>query len=244
MKGELLDCFSLLFDLDGTLTDPVQGIARSISHALGLLGVSSPSHLELARYVGPPLRHTFAELLGTGPDDSRVERAMELYRVRFSATGMYENAVYPGVPAMLAALREEGFDLFVATSKPRVFAVRICEHFGFHRYLRGIYGPELNGWYDDKGELLGHLLAEEGIAAHNAVMVGDREHDVSAAKKNGIAALGVTWGYGSRRELLDAGANLLCRTPEDVRGCLYALGAHGALTTSLFEPAAAGHIRP
>ena len=218
---------SLFFDLDGTLTDPVEGITRSISHALRLLGVPSPSPAELARFVGPPLRNTFAELLGSGPGDARVERAMELYRGRFSAVGLYENAVYPGVPAMLASLQEEGFELYVATSKPRVFAVRICEHFGFHRYLSGIYGPELNGWYDDKGELLGHILTEEGIDAQNAVMIGDREHDVIAAKKNGVAALGVTWGYGSQRELLDAGADLLCRAPEDIRGCLDAIGAHG-----------------
>ena len=140
----------VFFDLDGTHTDPLEGITRSISHALEVMGVPAPPSAELARYVGPPLRDTFAELLGRSPGDARVERAVGLYRERYSTAGILENTVYPGVPEMLEVLLEKGLGLYVVTSKPWGFAVRICEHFGFHRYFSGIYGPELNGWFDDK----------------------------------------------------------------------------------------------
>lgn len=206
----------VFFDLDGTLTDPAEGITRSIRHALRILGLPTPPHSDLVRHIGPPLRNTFAQLLGRNPGDAQVERAIGLYRERFSSVGLFENRLYPGVPEMLESLLDAGFDLYIATSKPRVFAVSICEHFGLHRYVCGIYGPELNGWFDDKGDLLAHLLSEEGIAAKNALMVGDREHDIIAAQKNAILSAGVTYGYGTREELEKAGAAHICNSVADI----------------------------
>jgi phosphoglycolate phosphatase len=206
----------VLFDLDGTLTDPAEGITQSIRHALRILGLLTPPNSDLVRYIGPPLRNTFAQLLGRNPGDAQVERAIGLYRERFSSVGLFENRLYPGVPEMLESLLEAGFGLYVATSKPQAFAVSICEHFGLHRYLSGIYGPELKGWFDDKGDLLAHLLSEEGIPAKDALMVGDREHDIMAAQKNGILSAGVTYGYGTREELKQAGATHICTSVVDI----------------------------
>jgi phosphoglycolate phosphatase len=206
----------VFFDLDGTLTDPAEGITRSIRHALRIMGLPTPPRSDLARYIGPPLRNTFAQLLERNPGDAQVERAVGLYRERFSSVGLFENRLYPGVPEMLESLLEAGFGLYVATSKPQAFAVSICEHFGLHRYLSGIYGPELNGWFDDKGDLLAHLLSEEGIVAQGALMVGDREHDIIAAQKNGILSAGVTYGYGTREELEKAGATHICNSVADI----------------------------
>lgn len=210
----------VFFDLDGTLTDPAEGITRCICHALGILGLPAPPRSDLTRYIGPPLRHTFAELLGRNPDDAQVERAVGLYRERFSSVGLFENSLYQGVPEMLESLLEAGVDLYVVTSKPRVFAVSICEHFGLHRYLCGIYGPELNGWFDDKGDLLAHLLSVEGIAAQDALMVGDRKHDIIAAQKNRVTSAGVTYGYGTREELEKAGATHICKSVVDLERLL------------------------
>jgi phosphoglycolate phosphatase len=218
---------NVLFDLDGTLTDPVEGITRCISHSLEAMGMPSPPMADLACCVGPSLRNTFARLLGKNPGDSQVERAVGLYRERFVSVGLFENCVYPGVPRILEVLRKEGFELYIATSKPRVFAVRICEHFGFHRQFSGIYGPELNGWFDDKGDLLTHLLSREGITGKDAVMVGDREYDIIAARKSGIRSIGVTYGYGSEEELINAGADLICHSPAAVIDSLLMLAKAG-----------------
>jgi phosphoglycolate phosphatase len=163
----------------------------------------------------PPLRGTFGALLATA-DPTLIERAMALYRERFAETGLYENEVYAGIPAMLEALAGAGRRLFVATSKPAVFAERIVRHFALHHHLAGVYGPELDGRLDDKGQLLAHVLAIEGLAAAAVVMIGDRAVDIAAAHANGVRSIGVLWGYGSRDELRDAGAHALCATPRDL----------------------------
>lgn len=206
---------AVLLDLDGTLTDPRTGIVRSIRHALERLDRPSPPDEALAACIGPPLRGTFGALLATA-DGALIERAMALYRERFAETGLYENELYTGVPAMLAALGGAGRRLFVATSKPTVFAERIVRHFALDHHLAGVYGPEVDGRLDDKRQLLTHLLAKEGLAADAVVMVGDRAVDVTAAHANGVRAIGVLWGYGSRDELLAAGAHALCATPRDL----------------------------
>lgn len=202
----------LLFDLDGTLTDPRRGIVGSIRFALDRLQVSCPSDDVLAGYIGPPLRGTFATLLDTS-DAERIEEALRLYRQRFTDTGLYENKVYEGVPAMLDAVGQAGCAAYVATSKPAVYAERIVSHFRLDHHFRKVYGAELDGRWDDKAELLAHLLATEGVSASASVMVGDRAADILAAKANEVRSIGVLWGYGSEAELTDAGADLLCRTP-------------------------------
>lgn len=200
---------AVFFDLDGTLTDSQPGIVASIRHALERLGHDAPSDTELATYIGPPLRRTFAKLLGS--DDPELhERAVALYRERFGTVGLFENAVYDGVPEMLAALALPDRALFVATSKPTVYASRIIDHFNLRDHFRCVYGSELDGHNDVKAALLAHALDAEGIAAERAIMVGDRAADIIGAKANGMAAIGALWGYGTERELLDAGADHIC----------------------------------
>jgi phosphoglycolate phosphatase len=209
----------LLFDLDGTLTDPKLGIVTCIRFALDRLATPCPSDDVLARYIGPPLRGTFATLLGTR-DPGRIEEAMRRYRERFTETGLYENRVYDGVPAMLECASRSAASAYVATSKPAVYAERIVEHFGLDQHFRKVYGAELDGTYDDKAELVAHLVAAERVAPEAAVMIGDRAADVRAAQANGIRSIGVLWGYGCEQELVKAGADALCRTPLELAAYL------------------------
>jgi phosphoglycolate phosphatase len=215
-SGENECCaMNVLFDLDGTLTDPRPGIVGCIRFALDQLGLRCPSDDVLAGYIGPPLRGTFATLLDTS-DAERIEEALRFYRQRFDQTGMYENTVYEGVPAMLDMLGQLDGAAYVVTSKPAVYAERIVDHFRLGHHFRKVYGPELDGQRDDKAELLAYLLAVEGVGPSAAVMVGDRAADIVAAKANGVRSIGVLWGYGSEVELMAAGADVLCRTPSEL----------------------------
>ena len=207
----------LLFDLDGTLTDPRVGIVRSIRHALEGLGHPGPPDDVLAGFIGPSLRGTFAVLLETS-DRGLIERAMTLYRERFGDVGLFENEVYAGIPEMLSGFPPSRS--FVATAKPTVFARRIIDHFGLAGHFTRVYGAELGNRFDDKADLLAHLLVAERLAPESAVMIGDRGVDVIAAKANGIRSIGVLWGYGSEPELVAAGAHGLCGTPLELAACL------------------------
>lgn len=199
-----------LFDLDGTLTDPKAGITRSIQYALERLGRPVIEADALTWMIGPPLMTGFTELLG-GADD--VPEAIRLYRERYTDVGLFENEVYAGIPATLQSLQDDGVLLFVATSKPHVYARRIVEHFGLSSYFREIYGSELDNRNADKRDLLRSILSAERFDPAAAVMIGDREHDAIGARANGLAAIGVTWGYGSRHELLEAGVACLVDRP-------------------------------
>jgi phosphoglycolate phosphatase len=210
---------ALLFDLDGTLTDPRPGIVRCIRHALERLARPCPPEAALAACIGPPLRRTFGTLLATS-DRQLIERAMALYRERFAEVGLYENEVYEGISSVLGDLGRGGRRMFVATSKPAVFAERIGRHFALAHHFAGVYGPDLDGRFDDKADLLAHVLEREGLAAAAVVMVGDRDADVLAARANGVRAIGVLWGYGSRDELQGAGADAVCAVPGDLAGCV------------------------
>jgi phosphoglycolate phosphatase len=210
---------NLLFDLDGTLTDNYAGISASIRHALAQLAAPAPDDAQMRQYVGPPLRATFASLLDTEERET-IECAIGHYRERFAAVGWRENVAYEGIEAALAGLRESGARLFVCTAKPRVFAARIVAHFGFDAHFAGIYGAELDGRYDDKSRLLAHLIEREGLDVQRTTMIGDRHHDIRAARANGVRAVGVLWGYGSATELADADA--IVETPADLADVLLA----------------------
>ena len=210
----------LLVDLDGTLTDPARGITRCIRHALETLEIEIDPAYRLERFIGPPLRDTFRQLCGPGCRDDDIERAVARYRERFATIGLFENAVYDGIPACLAQLRERADSIHLATSKPAIYARRIVDHFDLARYLDGIYGSELDGRYGDKSELLEHLLQCEGLDPSVTTMIGDRRYDVVGARANRLRAIGVLWGYGSREELQQAGADLLCQRPADLPGLL------------------------
>jgi phosphoglycolate phosphatase len=209
----------VLFDLDGTLTDPRPGIVGCIRHAFEGLGRPCPHDDVLATFIGPPLRRGFATLLDT-TDRARIEEAMRLYRERYSVTGLYEARVYDGVREMLAEVGALAPGVFVATGKPLVFAERVLRHFALDRHFTRVYGPELDGRFDDKAELLAHLLAAERLRPDAAVMIGDRTADVLAAHANGVRAIGVLWGYGSEGELREAGADVLCKEPRSLAACM------------------------
>jgi phosphoglycolate phosphatase len=209
----------LLFDLDGTLTDPRAGIVRCMRDALGKVGAPCPSDDVLASFIGPSLRGTFATLLETSDRDP-VERVLALYREEYGVTGLFENHVYDGVLGMLGEVGANASASFVATLKPQAYADRIVRRLGLDRYFAGVYGPEMEGRYDDKVELLAHLLATEKISGEHAVMIGDRAGDIVAAKKNRARSIGVLWGYGSESELTDAGADSLCVSPGELASCL------------------------
>lgn len=213
----------VLFDLDGTLTDPALGITRCLSHALTTLGHESPDARSLRQFIGPPLTESFAVLMRDA-DPVRLAEALQLYRRRFVEIGMFENMVYPDVPDGLADLVADGHRLWVATSKPRVYARQILEHFSLAGHFAGIYGAELSGEYSDKASLIRLLMTEARLAAVATCMVGDRSHDVVGAKRNGIAAIGVLWGFGSASELSEAGADLVAGSMAEVREAVARLG--------------------
>ncbi|MBR0758617.1 HAD family hydrolase [Bradyrhizobium jicamae] len=204
---------ALFFDLDGTLTDPKPGITGSIQYALKKLDRPVPTQDELTWCIGPPLRASFARLLG---GEELADRGVEFYRERFGDVGLFENSVYPEIADVLAALSTTPRRIFVATSKPHVFAKRIVAHFGLDGYFEHVFGSELDGTRVHKDELLAYALEVTGVDPAQALMIGDRSHDVVGAKKNGIDAIGVTYGYGSPTELLDAGASHLCASPRAV----------------------------
>ena len=196
---------SLFFDLDGTLTDPQEGIGGCLRHALAQVGVPPPNNDDLAGLIGPPLHESLRRLLGRDREHL-LPRTLELYRARFRAVGMFENRVYPGIPEGLEALATSGWRLWVVTSKPLAFAVPILEHFQLMRHFVAVHGAELSGDRSDKRDLIAYVLQTEGIPAGRAIMIGDRSHDVIGARANHVRAHGVLWGYGSREELIDAGA--------------------------------------
>lgn len=206
---------NVLLDLDGTLTDSRKGIVACIQHALRSLGYDAPEESALLRYVGPPLQASFRELLPLD-DGSDSARAIAAYRERYVAVGMFENSVYAGVPAALELLRDRGARLFLATSKPKVYAERILDHFELSRYFEEIYGSELDGRRADKGDLIAHVLSSSQLHREQTAMVGDRHHDAVGALANGVRAVGVLWGYGSREELSSAGAQMLLEAPSEL----------------------------
>jgi len=201
----------IFFDLDGTLTDPRTGIVRSIQYALEALDRPVPEEADLLWCIGPPLKDSFIELLG---GDREADRAVGLYRERFGDIGLYENQVYPGIRETLEGLVERGFDLYVATSKPHVYATRIIEHFELEDCFQRVFGSELSGERVDKSELLGFALSESGADGARSPMVGDRSHDMVGARNNAMIGIGVLYGYGSREELEIAGAEQLVGSTE------------------------------
>lgn len=206
---------AILFDLDGTLTDPREGITRSIAYAMERMGREPPPLAELTFAIGPPLRRTLAGLIGD-ETPAAVERAIAHYRERFADVGLFENALYEGVVESLAHLRAPGRLMLVATSKPQVYAERIVRHFGLDPHFTAVHGCELDGTREDKRDLLAHLLALHGIAPADAVMIGDRGPDMVAARHHGLRAVGALWGFGSREELEGGGAEQLCELPAGI----------------------------
>ncbi len=204
-----------LLDLDGTLSDSRPGIAACFRHALTELGHDASTAADLTWAVGPPIAVSLARLLKPFGDD-RVDQALEIYRAQYSATGLYDCTVYPGVEAMLRDLRAADVTLCIATSKRRDFAERVMEHLKLRDCVRAVYGAKPGGGLDHKYDLLAHILITERFAAADCVMVGDRLHDIEAAKANAIRSIGAAWGYGGRAELTECAADAIAETPAEV----------------------------
>ena len=211
---------TLLIDLDGTLVDPAAGILAACQYALEKLGFRAPEAGELHWIIGPSLRSSLQQLLGPKGD---AEEGLRLYREHYAAGGLFNATVYEGVETALDELQDGGTTLYVCTAKPTAFATRIIDHFGLSRHFSSIYGAELTGRFDNKSELIAHMIATEGFEARHAYMVGDRSHDVIAAAAHGIPTLGALWGYGGYDELASAGAVTIVDRPASLPAAVASL---------------------
>lgn len=192
---------NLLIDLDGTLTDPKVGITTSARYGLNKVGRPISDHENIDWIIGPPLKASLAKLLNVELDDILAEQALMGYRERFAVTGLFENHVFDDVKSTLEVLNKKGYRLFLATAKPEVYARQILEYFDLLDYFVHPYGSELNGDRTDKGELIAYILEKEQLNPEECLMIGDREHDILGARKNGIETIAVEYGYGSDEEL-------------------------------------------
>jgi phosphoglycolate phosphatase len=206
---------AVLLDLDGTLADSRPGIEASLRFMLAEMGHDPAIAGDVTWAVGPPIGWSIATLLGKY-GDPRSEDGLRIYRARYSEVGLYDCAAYPGVPEMLTALHATGRPLCLATSKRRDFAERVVDFLGFAKLIPTVYGALPGGGLDDKKDMLRELVRVEGCDPAGTVMVGDRLHDIEAAKANGLRSIGVLWGYGGREELERVGAESLAGTPADV----------------------------
>ena len=201
---------TLLFDLDGTLTDSTEGIVRCLEYALERMGCDIPE--DKNKFLGPPLYTSFAEFCGM--NEEQVNEAVRIFRERYSTVGLFENRVYEGVPEMLKRLRDGGKRIMVATSKPEVYAVRIFDRFGLSQFFEIVGGANINGTRNDKDEVIKYVLEKAGISDRSSVlMIGDRRQDVIGAHKTGLKCMGILWGFGSIEELTEAGADFIAETP-------------------------------
>ncbi len=208
----------LLFDLDGTLTDPKVGITTCVQYALKAFGIEEPDPDKLEPFIGPPLKNSFMQFYHMS--DEQAEAAVEKYRERFKDIGLFENEVYIGIPEMLKKLQKKGMHLAVASSKPTVFVERILEHFGMKQYFEVIVGSELDGRRVNKDEVvaeaLRQLFGERAIEKDKVYMIGDRKFDVEGARVQGVESVGVSYGYGSLQELQEAGADYIVESPGEL----------------------------
>ena len=211
----------LLFDLDGTLTDPKEGITNSVAYALEYYGIQVEDRDTLIPFIGPPLTDSFMEFYGFSKDQALL--AVEKYREYFAGRGIFENRVYDGILPLMKELKEAGKLSILATSKPTVYAQKIVEKFGLSDYLADVQGSELDGTRVKKEEVIRYAMEVNGIDPSDVIMVGDRKHDIEGAHGAGIPVIGVLFGYGSEEELTKAGADYLAEDGESLRNLLFQL---------------------
>lgn len=209
-----------LFDLDGTLIDSEQGIFACIRYALTQMEVPAPAASALRAWIGPPLHHSFAPLLDN--DESRISAAITLYRTRFKTTGWSEFAVYPGIAELITRLHKHGSRLAVVTSKPKLHAMPIINSLPFGTAFNHVYGPKLGEAHCGKASMIASALRDFGAAANITSMIGDRRFDMEGACANDVRGIGVEWGFGSRKELEQAGASAVAATPAELGDVLLA----------------------
>ena len=201
----------VLFDLDGTLTDPFNGITNSVAYALKKFGIDVDDRRSLACFIGPPLVDSFIEYYGFSRADA--ETAVVYYREYFADKGLYENELYPGVSEMLENLKSQGLHLVLATSKPERFAKIILDYFDLTKYFDYVCGASFDSSRSKKGDVISYALSTAKVnLCDKIIMVGDRKHDVIGARKNGIDTIGVLYGYGDESELNESGAKFVVST--------------------------------
>lgn len=198
----------LLFDLDGTLTDPSEGITKCIAYALQHFGIETPDLTALQSWIGPPIKQS---LMGIHHfDEAKADLGVEKYRERFADTGIYENRLFDGIPELLESLKNQGYKLYLATSKPTVFAERILRHFDIEQYFDFIGGSCLDDSRPTKAHVIGHVIDKTGIIhTDKALMIGDRKYDILGGKAFAMDTLGVLYGFGTKSELEQAGARYI-----------------------------------
>ena len=207
---------TILFDLDGTLTDSGEGIINCATLALRHFGLPIPAYADMRTFVGPPLRDSFIRF---GVPADQADEAIRVYRSRYIPTGMFENTPYPGIRELLEALRAEGYTLYVATSKPEEMSVTILEKFDLAKYFHRICGASIDSSRSTKDAVIAYLLESSG-AKEDMVMVGDTKYDILGAKAHGIPAIGVGWGYGKVEEMEEAGAVGIAETMDELIGLI------------------------
>lgn len=204
----------ILFDLDGTVTNPQKGITNSVAYALEYFGIHTEDNITLNKYIGPPLRQSFMEFAGLSEEQSHI--GMMKYREYYGPKGIYENQVYEGIPELFEKLKSEGKKIILATSKPWIYAEMILEKFDLKKYFDFVSGSELNGVRTGKADVIKYAIEKYNIPINNAVMIGDREHDIIGAKKNGLKTIGVLYGFGNKVELKSAGADYIAESVENI----------------------------
>lgn len=214
---------AVLLDFDGTLTDSRPGILSSYDAALRALGHEPDPALDMTWLIGPAIRDVIGQVLAHYGDD-RADAAVEAYRAHYRTIGLLDSTLYDGVRPLLRALRDNGRRLFLATAKRTDISRDMLARFGLLPLFDGVYGSEPGGALDHKPELIAHILAQEGLAPDAAVMVGDRRYDIAGAHANGLRAIGALWGYGTREELEQAGADALAASPEALGEALLGAG--------------------
>lgn len=209
----------ILFDLDGTLTDPFIGITRSVQYALKHYGVEVDDLKQLIPFIGPPLQDSFQEFYHFSP--AQADEACDKYHERFIVEGWRENEVYEGIGEFLREQKESGKQLFVATSKPEPLARKILDYFNLSQYFSFIGGDTMDRTRSAKAEVIRYVLDTAGITSlQDIVMIGDRKHDIIGAKTVGLDSVGVLYGYGDRQELTEAGANYIVEDVDSLRNLL------------------------
>lgn len=198
----------LFFDLDGTLTDPSEGITKSIAYALDYFGISVPDINDLLPWIGPPIKQSLMDIYDF--DESKADLGVEKYRERFTDIGIYENRIFDGIPDLLAAAKAKGYKIYLATSKPTVFAERILVHFNIDHFFDFVGGSALDDSRPTKAHVIRHVIEEAGVLdMNNALMIGDRKYDILGAEAFQMDSLGVLYGFGAREELESHGATFV-----------------------------------
>lgn len=222
MRGEFTNMNQykiILFDLDGTLSDPKEGITKSVQYALHKLNVNEPDLDKLECFIGPPLQVSFSEYYHF--DEEKAKTAIDYYRERFTEIGMFENVLYSGIPSLLNSLKEREYILVIATSKPTVFAEQILKYFQIEHYFELVVGSNLDGTRSAKTEIIQYILNKYKDHKHSDfIMIGDRKHDIIGANNNGIDSIGVTYGYGTLDELKASKSTYIAESIEQLQAIL------------------------